>query len=29
VDDNESAAGEPTDGTSADTAPRELQDAKA
>src|SRR6476620_5617308 len=24
-DDNESAAGEPTDGTSADTAPRELQ----
>ncbi len=29
VDDNETAAGEPTDGTTADTAPRELQDAKA
>ncbi|TDT78899.1 Na+/H+-dicarboxylate symporter [Arthrobacter sp. AG258] len=29
VDDHETAAGEPTDGTTADTAPRELQDAKA
>jgi Na+/H+-dicarboxylate symporter len=29
VDDNVTAAGEPTDGTSAHTAPRELQDAKA